>query len=148
MDALVQPSQSHSASCKQTSGPLALKNIVEDRFDIVLTTGIVPRIPDIDHPKVISYLDAILETKPVGKRVAIIGAGGIGCDLAEYITEPRTLYSELVLRRIVIPKLLSQPILINIDTNHPVFHTELQRHGRKKLLKWKPQGFKISIPKK
>lgn len=61
--------------------------------EIVLATGIVPRTPDIkgiDHPKVISYLDAILETKPVGKRVAIIGAGGIGFDVAEYITHAGT----------------------------------------------------------
>lgn len=61
--------------------------------EIVLATGIEPRIPDIegiDHPKVIGYLDAILDTKPVGKRVAIIGAGGIGFDVAEYITHAGT----------------------------------------------------------
>ena len=57
--------------------------------DIVLATGIVPRtpaIPGIEHPKVISYLDAILGRKPVGQRVAVIGAGGIGFDVAEFIT--------------------------------------------------------------
>jgi 2,4-dienoyl-CoA reductase (NADPH2) len=45
-----------------------------------------PEIPGIDHPKVIGYLDAILERKPVGQKVAVIGAGGIGFDVSEYIT--------------------------------------------------------------
>lgn len=57
--------------------------------EIIIATGITPRTPaieGIDHPKVISYLDALLERKPVGKRVAIIGAGGIGFDTAHYIT--------------------------------------------------------------
>ena len=57
--------------------------------EIVLATGIVPRTPAIEgveHPKVISYLDALLQRKPVGQRVAVIGAGGIGFDVSEYIT--------------------------------------------------------------
>ncbi|OWJ91864.1 NADPH-dependent 2,4-dienoyl-CoA reductase [Pseudomonas sp. A46] len=57
--------------------------------DIILATGISPRTPDIPgigHPKVIGYLDAILERKPVGQKVAVIGAGGIGFDVSEYIT--------------------------------------------------------------
>ena len=57
--------------------------------EVILATGIVPRtpqIPGIEHPKVISYLDAILQRKPVGQRVAVIGAGGIGFDVSEYIT--------------------------------------------------------------
>jgi 2,4-dienoyl-CoA reductase (NADPH2) len=57
--------------------------------EIILATGVLPRTPDIPgvtHPKVISYLDAILERQPVGQRVAVIGAGGIGFDVAEYIT--------------------------------------------------------------
>ncbi|SDX19754.1 oxidoreductase [Marinobacter mobilis] len=56
--------------------------------DVVLATGIAPRTPDIegiDHPKVMSYLDAILERKPVGSKVAVIGAGGIGFDVSEFI---------------------------------------------------------------
>jgi 2,4-dienoyl-CoA reductase (NADPH2) len=58
--------------------------------EIILATGIVPRtppIPGIEHEKVINYIDAILGKKPVGKRVAIIGAGGIGFDVAEFITQ-------------------------------------------------------------
>ncbi|MEZ5512091.1 MAG: NADPH-dependent 2,4-dienoyl-CoA reductase [Gammaproteobacteria bacterium] len=57
--------------------------------DVVLATGVTPRTPDIkgiDHPMVIGYLDAILGRKPVGKRIAIIGAGGIGFDVAELIS--------------------------------------------------------------
>lgn len=56
--------------------------------DVVLATGILPRtppIPGIDHPSVLSYLEVIQDKKPVGKRVAIIGAGGIGFDTAEYL---------------------------------------------------------------
>ena len=59
-------------------------------FDsVVVATGVKPRVPSIagiDHPKVVSYIDAILGRKPVGKRVAIVGAGGIGFDAAEYLS--------------------------------------------------------------
>ena len=57
--------------------------------EIILATGIAPRTPDIpgiDHPMVISYIDAILQRKPVGQHVAVIGAGGIGFDVSEFIT--------------------------------------------------------------
>ena len=60
------------------------------KFDeVIIATGIAPRTPEIegiDHPKVLSYLDVIGGKKPVGDKVAIIGAGGIGFDTAEYIT--------------------------------------------------------------
>ena len=57
--------------------------------EILLATGVSPRtpqMPGIDHPKVVSYIDVLKERKPVGKRVAIVGAGGIGFDVAEFIT--------------------------------------------------------------
>lgn len=57
--------------------------------EVIIATGISPRIPaieGIDHPKVVNYLDVIGDKKPVGQKVAIIGAGGIGFDTAEYIT--------------------------------------------------------------
>ncbi|MEW5889203.1 MAG: NADPH-dependent 2,4-dienoyl-CoA reductase [Pseudomonadota bacterium] len=56
---------------------------------VVLATGITPRtpaIPGIDHPKVLSYLDVLRDDKPVGRRVAIVGAGGIGFDTAEFLS--------------------------------------------------------------
>ncbi|WP_303293398.1 NADPH-dependent 2,4-dienoyl-CoA reductase [Marinobacter sp. ST-43] len=56
--------------------------------EVVLATGVEPRTPDIegiDRPNVIGYLDALLERKPVGQRVAVIGAGGIGFDVSEFI---------------------------------------------------------------
>ncbi|MGE8397136.1 MAG: FAD-dependent oxidoreductase [Comamonas sp.] len=57
--------------------------------EIVLATGIQPRTPAIegvDHPKVLSYLDVLRDKKPVGQNVAVIGAGGIGFDVSEYLT--------------------------------------------------------------
>lgn len=56
--------------------------------EVVLATGVRPRIPDIpgiDHPKVVSYPDAIMG-KPVGESVAVVGAGGIGFDVSEFLT--------------------------------------------------------------
>lgn len=56
---------------------------------VVLATGIQPRTPGIegiDHQKVLSYLDVLRDEKEVGKKVAIIGAGGIGFDVAEYLS--------------------------------------------------------------
>jgi 2,4-dienoyl-CoA reductase (NADPH2) len=61
--------------------------------EVVVATGIVPRRPDIpgiDHPMVVPYVDAILGRKPIGRRVAIIGAGGIGFDVAELVTHEGT----------------------------------------------------------
>jgi len=59
-------------------------------FDhVVLAAGVVPRtpgIPGIDHPKVASYVDIILGRRQAGRRVAIIGAGGIGFDVGEFLT--------------------------------------------------------------
>lgn len=62
----------------------------EGGFDeVVLATGVTPRVPAIDgvdHPKAMGYLDVLRDGKPVGEKVAIIGAGGIGFDVAEYLT--------------------------------------------------------------
>ncbi|MEV0789615.1 NADPH-dependent 2,4-dienoyl-CoA reductase [Kribbella sp. NPDC050459] len=57
--------------------------------EIVLATGVVPRvpaIPGIDHPKVLSYVEVVRDGKPVGDSVAVIGAGGIGVDVSEFLT--------------------------------------------------------------
>ncbi len=63
-----------------------LKN--SDFEEIIIATGITPRTPKIegiDHKKVVSYIDVLKHKKPVGKRVAVIGAGGIGFDVSEYL---------------------------------------------------------------
>ena len=64
--------------------------LVDAGFDhVVVATGISPRAPDIpgiDHEKVVGYIDAIRGNKPIGQKVAVIGAGGIGFDVTELIT--------------------------------------------------------------
>lgn len=58
--------------------------------DIVLATGVLPRrpaIPGIEHPRVLGYIEAILGLRPLGARVAVIGAGGIGFDVCTLLTQ-------------------------------------------------------------
>jgi len=65
-----------------------------DFDEVVIATGIVPRLPDIDgieNSKVLSYIDVLSNKVPVGNNVAIIGAGGIGFDVAEYLTHDESL---------------------------------------------------------
>ncbi len=66
-----------------------IEDLKNGNFDeVILATGIVPRTPKIEgieHPKVLSYIDILKLKKPVGKRVAVIGAGGIGFDVSEYL---------------------------------------------------------------
>jgi 2,4-dienoyl-CoA reductase (NADPH2) len=63
-----------------------------DGFDeVVLATGVTPRDPGIEglqHPMAISYVDVLLRNAAVGRCVAIIGAGGIGFDVAEFLGHP------------------------------------------------------------
>jgi 2,4-dienoyl-CoA reductase (NADPH2) len=64
-----------------------------DFDEVILASGIVPRMPaiaGIEHAKVMNYLDVLRDKKPVGQRVAIIGAGGIGFDVAEYLSQHGT----------------------------------------------------------
>ncbi|WP_447886656.1 oxidoreductase [Serratia fonticola] len=64
-----------------------------DFDEVILACGIVPRMPaiaGIEHAKVVNYLDVLRDKKPVGQRVAIIGAGGIGFDVAEYLSQHGT----------------------------------------------------------
>ncbi|TAL63046.1 MAG: NADPH-dependent 2,4-dienoyl-CoA reductase [Legionella sp.] len=70
--------------------------------EVILATGILPRVPNIqgiEHDKVLSYIDVITQRKKVGQKVAIIGAGGIGFDVAEFLTHehqstPEQFYNE------------------------------------------------------
>ena len=65
-------------------------DLKQEKFDeVILATGVKPRkinLPGIDHPKALSYIEVLREKKPVGKKVAVIGAGGIGFDVSEYLT--------------------------------------------------------------
>jgi len=65
------------------------EDLSTDRFDeVILASGVSPRtpaIPGIEHPKVLSYVDVLLHKRPVGERVAVIGAGGIGFDVSEFL---------------------------------------------------------------
>jgi 2,4-dienoyl-CoA reductase (NADPH2) len=77
---------------------VSAKDLIAGRFaHIVLATGVTPRTPPIDginHPKVLGYLDVLRDKKPVGQSVALIGAGGIGFDVAEYLLHSGTSPSQ------------------------------------------------------
>jgi 2,4-dienoyl-CoA reductase (NADPH2) len=64
-------------------------DLIAQKFDeAILATGVTPRNPHIpgqEHPKVLSYIDVLLGRQPVGQRVVLIGAGGIGFDVAEFL---------------------------------------------------------------
>ena len=69
--------------------PVDAAFLQSQNFDeVVLSTGVSPRtltIEGIDHPSVLSYIEVLRNKKHVGQRVALIGAGGIGFDVAEYL---------------------------------------------------------------
>jgi len=68
--------------------------LIDQNFDeIVIATGIHPRVPEIEgiaHQKVVGYIDVILGKVTLGERVAIIGTGGIGHDIANLLTAGHT----------------------------------------------------------
>jgi 2,4-dienoyl-CoA reductase (NADPH2) len=74
----------------QLNTRVSAAEIDDGGFDeVILATGIVPRMPEIegvDHPKVLNYLDVLKHKKEVGRKVAVIGAGGIGFDVSEYLS--------------------------------------------------------------
>ncbi|MFD3747331.1 FAD-dependent oxidoreductase [Nocardia sp. NPDC058633] len=69
---------------------ISAAELIAGEYDsVILATGVRPRIPNIpgiDHPMVLSYAELVKQEKPVGKKVAVIGAGGIGYDVSEYLT--------------------------------------------------------------
>ncbi len=73
----------------QLNRPVNARDLAEAGFkQVVLATGVSPRKPEIEgieHPKVVGYLDVLRDKCVVGKTVALIGAGGIGFDVAEYL---------------------------------------------------------------
>jgi 2,4-dienoyl-CoA reductase (NADPH2) len=72
--------------------PATVEALAAGGFDeIVIATGVRPRVPaieGIDHPCVASYADILSGRRVAGRRVAIIGGGGIGFDVAEYLVSP------------------------------------------------------------
>ncbi len=77
---------------------VSAKTLENQNYDhVVMATGIKPRelnLTGSDNPNVLSYLDVLRDHKPVGNRVAIIGAGGIGFDVAEYLVESKSLSTQ------------------------------------------------------
>ncbi|GJM36318.1 MAG: NADPH-dependent 2,4-dienoyl-CoA reductase [Saprospiraceae bacterium] len=71
--------------------PITSEELIAKNFDeIILATGVNPRkinLPGIEHPKVLSYVDVLKSKREVGASVAIIGAGGIGFDVAEFLAQ-------------------------------------------------------------
>ena len=63
-------------------------SMLTDYDEVIIATGVTPRNPKIpgqDDPSVLSYIDVLRHKAPVGERVVIIGAGGIGFDVAEFL---------------------------------------------------------------
>ncbi len=83
----------------QLSQEVSADDLIKSGFDeVVLATGIVPRqldIKGIEHPKVKSYLNVLRDKQPVGQKVAIVGAGGIGFDVACFLAEDESLSTDL-----------------------------------------------------
>ena len=72
-------------------GTRATPELLQNFDEVVIATGVTPRaasIPGSERPNVVSYLDVLLNGAQVGAKVAIIGAGGIGFDVAEFLVEP------------------------------------------------------------
>ncbi|GBL03429.1 NADPH-dependent 2,4-dienoyl-CoA reductase [Glaciecola sp. KUL10] len=62
---------------------------MSDFDEVIIATGITPRTPNIEgieHEKVLSYIDVLKDKKPVGQKVAVLGAGGIGFDTSEFLS--------------------------------------------------------------
>lgn len=100
----------------QTGAHQSTDALVKGNYDeIVLATGVIPRIPEIEgitHEKVTTYPEILTKQVTAGKRVAVIGAGGIGYDVSEFLAEEppsHTLHPDLWLKEWGIDTTISHP---------------------------------------
>ncbi len=119
-------------------------HLIEEKFDeVILATGVLPRIPKIngiEHEKVLTYLDVLRDKKPVGQKVAVIGGGGIGFDVAEYLThsgESLTLRNDAWLREWGVDKeykerggLLAEPHIEDSPREVTMFQRKATKMGK------------------
>jgi 2,4-dienoyl-CoA reductase (NADPH2) len=111
------------------------KMLADENFqEVILATGVTARRADIqgeEHPKVLTYIDVLRKKQPVGKSVAIIGAGGIGFDVAEYLTHtsPPQSPNPPVPQSSPPPIHQSSPPSILQSTNHPPLQSFTQEWG-------------------
>ena len=75
-----------------------VEQLTDASFDeVILATGVVPRVPDIDgidHPSVFNYQQVLSGKAQIGNKVAVLGAGGIGYDISEFLTEKGESHTE------------------------------------------------------
>jgi 2,4-dienoyl-CoA reductase (NADPH2) len=79
-------------------GTIATPALLDDFDAVIIATGVIPRDPGIagqDGPNVLSYIDVLRGHAPVGDRVAIVGAGGIGFDVAEFLVTAHSPTTDL-----------------------------------------------------
>jgi 2,4-dienoyl-CoA reductase (NADPH2) len=80
----------HGVKVKLSTRP-DVDELAKTYDEVVIATGVTPRMPDISgigHPNVVSYIDILSGRASAGRRVAIVGAGGIGFDVAEFLSSP------------------------------------------------------------
>jgi len=84
--------------CVHLNTPQTIESLSHANFDeVILATGVIPRIPHIegiDHPSVYNYQQVLSGEATIGKRVAVLGAGGIGYDISEFLTEKGQSHTE------------------------------------------------------
>ena len=117
----------------QLNSQQSAEQLLAENFDeVVLATGIVPRqlaISGIEHAKVKSYLQVLRDKELIGKKVAIIGAGGIGFDVASFLAEESslTLQAEQWLKEWGIDKSYQQAGAIIPVAEHHKSHQKASR---------------------
>ncbi|NJN46136.1 MAG: NADPH-dependent 2,4-dienoyl-CoA reductase [Candidatus Competibacteraceae bacterium] len=111
----------------QLGRTVSAEELCADGYDeVILATGVAPRKPPIsglDHPKVLSYVDVLLHNKPVGNSVAVVGAGGIGFDVSEFLThqgESPTLNKDLFFKEWGIDATLENRAGLSKDQPAPI----------------------------